>query len=141
MSGRDCCRKRTGGTFTENGLGTECSFCRFFCTEEDAFCTDTIRTKNRMKPETDPKNKSFGHPYLMCSKKVEPCRYPEGGDQGTIHGPLCEHGKPSCLLMISKGRKFFACGERVGKCSFFKWLKEEPKDWGETTPPIPLEKR
>ena len=113
--------------------------------ERDCWCKreeeDTNGTKNRMKPETIPRTKSFGHLYLMCSKKAEPWRCPEGGDKGTIQGPLCEHGKPSCLFTISKGRKFFACGERVGKCHFFKMLKEEPKDKGETTPPIPLEKR
>ena len=153
MSGQIClCRKRTGGTFTENGLCSECSFCHFFCTEEDAFvydqavkkflttkqpqplcCMDIIRTKTKMKAKTDPADANFGRPYFVCSKKTDPCRYFAWGDQVIIPSPLCEHGKP-CRKQKewegpNKGRYFFSCAEPScdipgrGPCKFFMWME------------------
>ena len=148
MSGQIClCRKRTGGTFTENGLYSECSFCHLFCTKEDAFvydqavkkflatkqpqplcCMDIIRTKAKMKAKTDPEDDNFGRPYFVCSKKTNPCRYFEWGDQAIIPRPLCEHGKPCHMQKEwkgpNKGRYFFSCAE-PGRCKFFKWMEAE----------------
>ena len=135
MSGQIClCRKRTGGTFTENGLYSECSFCHFFCTEEDAFvydqavkkflatkqpqplcCMDITRTKAKMKAKTDPEDDNFGRPYFVCSKKTDPCRYFAWGDQAIIPRPLCEHGENRATCRFPA----------QGPCKFFKWMETE----------------
>ena len=152
MSGQIClCRKPPGGTFTENGLCTECSFCHFFCTEEDEFiydqavkkflatkqpqplcCMDIIRRSAKIKAVTDPEDDDFGRPFFMCSKKVDRCYYFAWGDQAIIPRPLCEHGKP-CVIRKerkegpNKGRDFFSCAEDPtrGPCKFFKWMETE----------------
>ena len=156
MSGHIClCRKPPGGTFTENGLCTECSFCHFFCTEEDEFiyeqavkkflatkqpqplcCMGIIRRTAKMKAVTDPEDDDFGRPFFVCSKKADPCRYFAWGDQAIIPRPLCEHGKPCDIQKEwkegpNKGRRFFSCAEPAsynptrGPCKFFKWVEAE----------------
>ena len=149
------CRKPTGGTFTENGLCSVCSFCHFFCTEEDAFiydqavkkflatkqpqpscCMCIVRTHAQIKAVTDLGNDNFGRPFFVCSKKTDPCRYFAWGDQAIIPRPLCEHGKPCHIRKEwkegpNKGRRFFSCAEPVsynptrGPCKFFRWVEIE----------------
>ena len=149
------CRKLTGGTFTENGLCSECSFCHFFCTEEDGFiydqavkkflatkqpqplcCMGIIRRSAKIKAVTDPEDDDFGRPYFVCSKKTDRCRYFAWGDQAIIPRPLCEHGEP-CRMQKewkegpNKGRYFFSCAKQSsynparGPCKFFKWTETE----------------
>ena len=132
------CRKPTGGTFTVNGLcSCVCSFCHFFCTEEDAFVYDQavkkfLATKQpqplccmsegivhnyaQMKANTDMKSDNFGRPFFVCSKKVDPCYYFAWEDEVIIPRPLCEHGKPCDIQKErkegpNKGRLFFSCAE------------------------------
>ena len=156
MSGQIClCRKWPGGTFTENGLCTECSYYHFFCTEEDEFIYDQavkkflatkqpqpfccmseglVRTLAQMRANTNPESDNFGRPFFVCSKKVDPCRYFAWGDQAIIPRPLCEHGKQCDMLKEwkegpNKGRYFFSCPEQSsynpGPCKFFKWMETE----------------
>ena len=149
------CRKRACGTFTEKGLCTTCSYCHFFCTEEDEFiydqavkrflatkqpqplcCMDVIRTKAKMKTITDPKDTDFGRPYFVCSKKANPCMYFEWGDEAIVPRPLCEHGKPcrkkkEWKKESNKVRYTFSCGEPSsyisgrGRCNFFMRMDVE----------------
>ena len=149
------CRKPTGGTFTENGLCLWCSFCHFFCTEEDAFIYDQavkkfLATKQpqplccmiegigrnyaKMRVKNDPEDENFGRPFFMCSKKVDRCYYFAWGDQAIIPRPLCEHGKPCGIRKEwkegpNKGRRFFSCAESYkpssGPCKFFRWMEIE----------------
>ena len=149
------CRKPTGGTFTENGLCLWCSFCHFFCTEEDAFIYDQavkkflatkqpqplccmvegiVRNYAKMRVKNDPEDENFGRPFFMCSKKVDRCYYFAWGDQAIIPRPLCEHGKPCGIRKEwkegpNKGRRFFSCAESYkpssGPCKFFRWMEIE----------------
>ena len=131
------CGTPVGGTFTENGLCLHCSFCHYFCAEEDAFIYDQgvkkflatkqpqplccnvdgiIRVKTLMRVETDVESDNFGRPYFVCSKKRDPCRYFTWGDEAIIPRPLCEHGKPCHRQKewkegSNKDRYFFSCAE------------------------------
>ena len=152
MSGQIClCRKPASGTFTENGLCSWCSFCHFFCTEEDEFiydqavkkflatkqpqplcCMGVVRRYAQMKGDTDMESDSFGRPYFVCSKKIDPCRYFAWGDQAIIPRPLCEHGEPCDMQKEwkegpNKGRYFFSCAKPSCRapCKFFKWMETE----------------
>ena len=156
MSGQIClCRKRTGGTFNEKGLCTECSYCHFFCTEENEFIYDqavkrflatkqpqplccmlydVIRTKTKMKAITDPKDTDFGRPYFVCSNKTNPCMYFEWGDEVIVPRPLCEHGKPcrkkkEWKKESNKVRYTFSCGEPSWRrCNFFMEMDADEMD-------------
>ena len=156
------CRKPTGGTFTENGLCSVCSFCHFFCTEEDAFiydqavkkflatkqpqplcCMGIIRRSAQMKANTNVESDNFGRPFFVCSKKTDPCRYFAWGDQAIIPRPLCEHGKPCTIRKQWKegpnnGRYFFSCAEPYkptrGPCKFFRYMEiEDQREIAEDT--------
>ena len=144
------CGKRACGTFTEKGLCTVCSWCHFFCTEEDEFiydqavkrflatkqpqplcCMGVTRTKAKMKTITDPKDNDFGRPYFVCSKKTDPCMYFEWGDKAIVRRPLCEHGKPcrkkkEWKKESNKVRYTFSCGEPSWRrCNFFMRMDGE----------------
>ena len=142
------CGKPVGGTFTKEGLCFHCSFCHYFCTEQDAFIYDQgvkkflatkqdrprccmieglMRNYARMRVVTDMEKPNFGRPFFVCSKKHNPCNYFEWGDQQIIEKPLCKHGKPSGLFTVkkegpNKDRMFFRCREKENMCKFFKWF-------------------
>ena len=144
------CGIPVGGNFTKEGLCFECSFCHYFCTEQDAFIYDQgvkkflatkqdrprccmneglMRNYARMRVVTDMKKENFGRPFFVCSKKHKPCRYFAWGDISIIPRPLCEHEKPCNIQKEwkegpNKGRYFFSCAER-SSCKFFKWVETE----------------
>ena len=147
------CGTPVGGNFTEEGLCFMCSFCHYYCTEQESFIYDQgvkkflatkqpqplccnvdgiIHVKAKMKVKTDVESDNFGRPYSVCSKSRERCRYFAWGDEAIIPMPLCEHGKPCHRQKEwkegpNKGRYFFSCDESGrGRCKFFKWM--EPED-------------
>ena len=99
------CGKSVGGTFTKEGLCFHCSFCHYFCTEQDAFIYDEgvkkflatkqdrprccmieglMRNYARMRVVTDMEDDYFGRPFFVCSKKHNPCKYFAWGDQAIM---------------------------------------------------------
>ena len=131
------CGTPVGGNFTEEGFCFMCSFCHYFCTEQDASIYDQgvkkflatkqtrprccmiegfMRNYARMRVVTDMKKENFGRPFFVCSKSREQCRYFAWGDQVIIPRPLCEHEKPCHIQKewkegSNKERYFFSCAE------------------------------
>ena len=155
-------RKEACASITEKGILWHCnqpSTCHFFCTEEDEFIYDQgvkkfLATKQpqplccmgnyaKMRVNTDPEDESFGHPFFVCSKKVDQCNYFAWGDQAIIPRPLCVHGKPCSIQKEwkegpNKGRCFFSCAESYKPtrepCKFFRWMEiEDQRETAEDT--------